>query len=140
MEYLGHTICLSGIKKTTDYLAKLSNYPQPKNIGELFELWGFINLERKFLPNCSEIQKPLSCLTGSHKNKSLLWTVEMSDSFGKLKGEIMRDVELACPDYTDVASKLELWVVALAYGSGAYLAQQQNGVHRIIGFASMTFT
>ena len=64
----------------------------------------------------------------------------MSDSFEKLKGEMMKDVELAYPDYTDVASKLELWVDASAYGSGSYLAQQQNGVHRIISFASMTFT
>ena len=53
---------------------------------------------------------------------------------------MMKNVELAYPDYTDVASKLELWVDALTSGSGAYLAQQWNGVHRMIGFASMTFT
>ena len=64
----------------------------------------------------------------------------MSNSFEKLRGEKMKDVKLAYPDYTDLASKLELWVDASAYGSGAYLAQQQNGVHRIIGFASLTFT
>ena len=27
VEYLGHTICPSGVKKTTDYVAKISNYP-----------------------------------------------------------------------------------------------------------------
>ena len=27
VEYLGHTVCQSGIKKTTDYVLKISNYP-----------------------------------------------------------------------------------------------------------------
>ena len=116
---MGHTICQSNIKKTTDYVSKISNYPQPKTVGELREFLGFINFQRKFLPNCSEIQKPLLYLTGGHKNKSLLWTVEISDSFEKLKGEMMKDVELAYHDYADVASKLELWADASTYGSEA---------------------
>jgi hypothetical protein len=123
-----------------DYVASVINYPKPKTVGELREFLGFINFQRKFLPNCSEIQKPLSSLTGGRKSKVLEWTEEMTVAFAKLKTEMKAEIELAYPDYSKDAAKLELWVDASAKGSGAYLAQEQAGGHRVIGFASMTFT
>jgi hypothetical protein len=140
VEYLGHTVSKSGIKKTVDYVNKISEYPRPVTVGDLREFLGFINFQRKFLPNCSEIQKPLSCLTGQGKKKILTWTPEMIAAFDALKSEMEHDLELAYPDYSDGACKLGLWVDASAVGSGAYLAQQQGESHRVIGFASMTFT
>lgn len=140
VEYLGHIVSCSGIKKTAAYLERVDSYPKPQTVGELRAFLGIINFQRKFLPRCSELQKPLSCLTGGKKNKRLDWTPDMTDSFNKLKTEMRQDIELAYPDYGDSASKLELWVDASARGAGAYLAQLQEGSHRVIGFASMTFT
>jgi hypothetical protein len=140
VEYLGHIVIKSGIKKTVDYVKKISEYPRPVTVGELGKFLGFINFQRKFLPNCSEVQKLLSCLTGQGKKKLLDWTLERNEAFEALKREMEHDLELAYPDYSDGASKLGLWVDASAVGSGAYLAQQQGESHRVIGFASMTFT
>jgi hypothetical protein len=140
VEFLGHLVSRSGIKKTPSYVKKISEYPKPKTVGELREFLGFINFQRKFLPHCSEIQKPLSCLTGGRKSKVLEWTPEMLNAFAHLKREMEHDLELAYPDYREESAKLELWVDASAKGSGAYLAQMQGDSHRIIGFASMTFT
>jgi hypothetical protein len=81
VEYLGHLVSQSGIKKTRDYAEKIANYPRPRTVKELREFLGFINFQRKFLPNCSEVQKPLSCLTGGRKSKLLAWTLEMTNAF-----------------------------------------------------------
>ena len=140
VEYLGHIVSQSGIKKTDEYVKKIAKYPQPKTVGELREFLGLVNFQRKFVPNCSEIQKPLSCLTGGRKSKILEWDTDMLKAFEKLKSDMMKEVELAYPNYEEDAPKLELWVDASGYGSGACLSQIQDGSRRIIGFASMTFT
>ena len=140
VEYLGHVVSRTGIRKTASYLSKVESYPQPTTVGELREFLGFVNFQRKFLPRCSELQKPLSCLTSGKRNKSLTWTNEMTDAFRTLKCELCNDLELSYPDYSENANKLELWVDASASGAGAYLAQDQGGCHRVIGFASMCFS
>ena len=140
VEFLGHIVSSSGIRKTPEYMNRVDNYPRPKTVGELREFLGFINFQRKFLPHCSTIQKPLSCLTSGNKSKSLEWTDEMVNAFEAIKSELKVELELSFPDYSDTAAKLELYVDASAVGSGAYLAQWQDGKHRVIGFASMTFT
>ena len=53
---------------------------------------------------------------------------------------MQQNIELSYPDYDDEANKLELWVDASALGAGAYLAQMQDGLPRVIGFASMSFS
>ena len=140
VKFLGHIVSSSGIKKTPEYVDRVREYPRPKTVGELREFLGFVNFQRKFLPNCSSIQKPLSMLTSGKKSKPLTWTYEMIHAFDQLKREMQIEIELAYPDYSSEASKLELWVDASATGAGAYLAQQQGECHRVIGFASMTFT
>ena len=138
--FLGHLVSESGIRKTPEYFNKVDEYPQPKTVRELREFLGFINFQRKFLPKCSELQKPLSALTGGNKRQVLNWSPEMLQSFKSLKAEMKNDMELAYPDYSEEAEKLELWVDASGIGAGAYLAQKQDGDHRVIGFASMTFS
>ena len=64
----------------------------------------------------------------------------MLTAFNKLKTDMQLDIGLSYPDYSDTANKLQLWVSASAYGSGAYLAQKQGDSNRVIGFASKTFT
>ena len=140
VEYLGHVVSRSGIRKTDDYIQKVKEFPRPKTVGELREFLGLVNFQRKFISNCSEIQKPLSCLTGGRKRKGLEWTSEMTEAFEKLKLDMQKDIELAYPIYGDDAPKIELWVDASNYGAGAYLAQKQGESHRVIGFTSMTFT
>jgi hypothetical protein len=140
VEYLGHLVSEQGIKKTEKYTNSVENYPKPETVGQLREFLGFINFQRKYVPNCSVIQKPLSCLSGGKKTKLLNWTSDMEEAFSSLKTEMAADIQLAYPDYTDVTNRLQLWVDASATGAGAYLAQLQEEKHRVIGFASMAFT
>lgn len=39
IEYLGHIMSQTGIKKTPEYLNKIGAYPKPKNVGELRIPW-----------------------------------------------------------------------------------------------------
>jgi hypothetical protein len=133
VEYLRHIISKPGIRKTDQYIEKAANYPQPKTVGELREFLGFVNFQRKFLPNCSENQKHLSCLTGGRRSKVLELTPEMLESFHKLKADMQYDVELAYPDYSPDANRLELWIDASSVGAGAYLAQVQGIVTVSLG-------
>ena len=64
----------------------------------------------------------------------------MLQSFIKLKEVIQEEVKLAYPDYAVTAEPLELHVNASGYGAGACLAQWQGGEHRVIAYASMSFS
>ena len=140
VEFLGHLVGQSGIRKTFEYSKKIAEYPQPSTIGELRQFLGFVNFQRKFLPDCSLTQKPLSCLIGGRNSKKLVWSSEMIEAFDRLKSDMKVDLELAYPDYSEAAHNIELWVDASSYGAGAYLAQRQGESHRVIGFNSMSFS
>ena len=140
IEYLGHVVSQTGIRKTQKYVEAVRQYPRPETTGQLREFLGLINFQRKYVARCSELQKPLSSLTGGKRSKKLLWTEEMIESFEELKKAMAEDIELAYPDYSPEVSPLELYVDASAGGAGCYLAQTQEGQRRVIGFASMAFT
>ena len=140
VEFLGHIVISTGVRKTKDYLDKVASYPKPKTVGEMREFLGLINFQRKFIPHCSTLQKPLTRITGGKSKKLIEWDSEMNEAFDRLKVEMAAEVELGYPDYSEGAEKLELYVDASDKGGGAYLAQQQGDERRIIGFASMTFT
>ena len=139
VEFLGHVVSSSGVSKTEEFVKKVANFPQPETVQQLREFLGLVNFQRKFLQHCSEVQQPLSALTGGSKNKKLDWTNKMIEAFEELKRLMKEDIELAFPDYSDGAEKLELWVDASQMGAGACLTQVQDGDLRIIAFASVTF-
>ena len=82
----------------------------------------------------------MSCLTGGKRSTKLDWTVEMEESFKTMRQELARGVEPAYPDNSEGSEPVEVVVDASGTGAGAYLAQKQNEEHRVIGFASMTFS
>ena len=139
VEFLGHVVGERGVSKTKAYVDRIDSYPRPENVRQLREFLGLVNFQRKFIAGCSELQKPLSCLTGGSKSKKLDWTSEMICAFESLKNKVKEDIELAFPNYDSSAEKLELWVDASNSGAGAVLTQVQDGDLRIIAFASMSF-
>ena len=139
VEFLGHTVSTSGVRKTEEYIKKVVEFPRPQTVKQLQEFLGLINFQRKFVKSCSEIQKPLSALTAGKGSTQLQWTTEMIESFNQLKDRMRQDIELAFPDYSPEASKLELWVDASEIGAGACLTQVQDNKLCIIAFQSMTF-
>ena len=60
-------------------------------------------------------------------------------AFEELKKCMKEDIQLAFPDCSDSAARLEIWADASQVGAGGCLTQEQDGDIRIIAFASMTF-
>ena len=140
VSFLGHILSEEGIKKSSEYIDKVTNYPQPTTVKELRKFLGLINFQRKFIEQCSVISKPLTELTSQSDKTRIEWTEQRSLAYAKLKEEITRDITLTFPDYDDKANKLELYVDASSSGAGACLMQKQGQIYRVIGYNSMTFS
>ena len=139
ISFLGHVISKDGIKKSPEFTDKVRNYPKPTNVTELRRFMGLCNFQRKFVDKYAEISKPLTKLTGGPKRKTLEWTEEMEISFKLLTTKLAEEVNLAFPDYSADANKLELYVDASSIGAGACLMQLQEGEYRPIAYNSMAF-
>lgn len=139
VEYLGHIVSCSGIRKCPSYVEKLANIPVPTTVRELRAFLGLANFQRKFVPNFSVIQRPLSEKSGGKSSRKIKWTPEMQTAFDQLKVKISEEVELAYPDYHEGAEPLELYVDASASGAGACLCQKQEDDMKIIAYASTSF-
>ncbi|KAF0301987.1 Adenosine monophosphate-protein transferase Fic [Amphibalanus amphitrite] len=109
VKFLGHQLSAAGLRKAPEYIEKVQSFPRPQTVQELRRFLGLVNFQRKFVPRCSEVARPLSELTGQSGSTALTWTPEMTDSFEQLKNEITRDVMLAFPDYSDTANPPCLW-------------------------------
>ena len=138
--FLGHVVSQRGLRKSDSYMDSVRNYSRPSNVKQLRQFLGVVNFQRKFIPHCAEVAKPLTCLTGQSDKTLLIWTEEMIAAFDDLKANICADLELAYPDYSSDASKLELSTDASSLGAGACLSQFQNGETRVIAYASMSFS
>ena len=140
VEFLGHVVSRGGVRKTPAYIEKVDSFPRPTTVRQLREFLGLVNFQRKFIPGCSTLQKPLSALTGGAKKKVLQWTPDMVAAFEGLKDKLREDLLLSFPDYDPEAEKLQLWVDASQTGAGACLTQVQQGELHFIAFNSMTFS
>ena len=140
VEFLGHIIDSSGIRKSPEFVEKVNNFPRPTTITQMRQFLGLINFQRKFIQNCSTLTKPLSEIVGGPKRKLIEWTEEQNEAFERLKEEIRKEITLSYPDYRREAEPLELYVDASGTGAGACLLQLQNGQYKTIGYASMSFS
>ena len=141
VEFLGHVISVDGLSKPDSYVKTVANFPQPKTKTQLREFLGLLNFQRKFIPNCSLVMRPLSQATGGNSKKKgkIEWTDEMDAAFNSLKELMVKEVTLAYPDYSEEAQPLLVYTDASGYGIGSCLAQVQNDNFRIVAYASVAF-
>ena len=140
VEFLGHEVSTTGVKKHPSYIKKVNEFPKPETVKELQEFMGLVNWQRKFVPKCAMIGKSLYAQTGGKPKSKITWTPEMLTAFQRLKEILIDDVELAFPDYSKDAPPLQLYVDASATGAGACLCQMQNGDLRVIVYDSHSFS
>ena len=140
VEFLGHEVSVTGVKKHPSYLKKVQEFPRPVTVKQLQEFMGLVNWQRKFVPYCSTVGKSLYAQTGGNPKTKINWTQEMIDAFQKLKELLTSEMELAFPDYSQNAHPLQLFVDASATGAGACLCQNQNDVLRVILYDSHNFS
>ena len=140
VSFLGHIISKEGIRKSPEYVEKVRAVKKPETVTDMRKFLGLVNFQRKFVPNCSILTKPLTQWTVGAKTKKVVWDDEMDSAFECLIKELVKDVMLAYPDYSKDANKLELYVDASNSGAGACLLQKVAGDYKVIAYQSMTFS
>ena len=139
VKFLGHMIGSNGIRKSDEYMKSVKDFPKPTKVSQLRSFLGLINFQRKFIPQCSIVAKPLTQWMCKPDKCCLDWDYDMELAFQSLKDLMCKSIELAYPNYSSDAPLMELSTDASQYGAGACLTQIQEGKTRVIGYASTTF-
>lgn len=146
VQYLGHIVSAEGIKTDPEKISKVKNWKTPTNRKEVLQFLGFAGYYRRYVKGYSTLAAPLYRLTSgdprkkkrkTHKQtdseRPYLWTDECEEAFQHLKDRLVTAPILGYPDYN---LPFVLQTDASGEGLGAVLAQIQNGVERVIAYAS----
>ena len=128
IQYLGHQLSQDGIGMVPEYVSRIMEWPEPKNIKELNTLCGFLSYYREYIPNFSKLLSPLN---QQKKSKKLDWTVECSQNLKELKKMFQEKPIRSVPDY----SSKEPFILTTDYSGtalSAILSQNQGGKERLI--------
>ncbi|CAF4129264.1 unnamed protein product, partial [Rotaria magnacalcarata] len=87
IDYLGHTINISGIKPTQDKIAAILQIPEPRTLSQANSFIGALGWYRKFLPDFARVAAPIHSVTNLTRNHryKFKWLQEQSDAFKQLK-------------------------------------------------------
>ena len=153
VQYVGHVVSEKGVEADPEKVDKIVNWPKPSNTDEVRQILGFAGYYSKFVPNFSAIARPLrDLLVGIHNQKKrgrikrqsnskdkhtsmppFVWDKEQQESFDTLKEILTKPPILGYPEY---GKPFILHVDASRNGLGAVLYQCQQGVNRVIAYAS----
>lgn len=135
LTFFGHDLGKNGISPSEEKVSAILNAERPTNISELRSFLGLVQYSAKFLPNFSEVSEPLRKLT--RKNCTFVWSTEQDNAFEKLKTMITQADTLA---YFKVDAETRIISDAGPAALGAVLTQKQDGVWRVVSYASRNLT
>ncbi|KAL6488151.1 hypothetical protein MHYP_G00047770 [Metynnis hypsauchen] len=153
VRYLGHVMSKNGVETDPEKIKALKTWPSPTNLKELRSFLGFAGYYRRFIQNYSNIVRPLNDLTAGYP------PLRKTDKQKKTSGEYFKPREPFRKRWTDtcqttfktIIDKLTtapvlgfanpklpyiLHTDASTTGLGAALYQEQEGVMRVIAYAS----
>ena len=133
VSYLGHLESEEGIKCDPSKIEAIEHWPTPTNKTEVRSVLGLIGYYRKFIPDFAEKAKPLTKLT--RKNARFTWNSECENAFTNLKETLVCAPVLAFPQKQGI---FILDTDASLWGIGGVLSQEQDGVEKVIAYASKT--
>ena len=134
LPFLGYLITTNGVSPDPDKVSRLQKLPPPTNTTETRSFLGLVNYYRRFIPDLSNIGRPLYNLI--KKETRFQWTSDCQAAFDSLKQKLTTSPMLVYPHFdrpfcvsTD-ASNL---------GAGAVLSQVHEGQERPIAYFSHKF-
>ncbi|GBM26350.1 Retrovirus-related Pol polyprotein from transposon opus [Araneus ventricosus] len=131
VKYLGLWIPSRGIEVDPDKLTAVQKIPPPRNVKQVQSILQTCSWYRKFIPNFSEIARPLSNL--AKKKAVWTWTESEQNVFTTLKNCLVSPVILSHADFT---KPFVLRTDASNYALGAVLLQGHDMEEHPIEYAS----
>jgi hypothetical protein len=141
VDYLGVRIGRNKIQMEEAKVAKVKDWPPPRNVREVRRFLGFTGYYRHFIKGYSSVARPLLELT--KKTIEWHWDGEQQDAFEQLRQRMISKPILTHPDHTKT---FYVQTDASAYGVGAVLSQEGEATGQAkprrhpIAFFSATFT
>lgn len=146
VQYLGHLVSAEGIRTDPEKINKVKDWERPTNRMEVLQFLGFSGYYRRYVKGYSNMAAPLYRLTSGDPRKKkrgtkkspgpdqpFLWTAECEEAFQSLKEKLISAPVLGYPDYSQ---PFLLQTDASGMGLGAVLVQIQDGMERVIAYAS----
>ena len=135
LDCLGHHIDAAGMKPIANKVQAIVNFPKSSNMRQLRRLIGMIAFYKKFIPNCSEITRPIFSLLSPHKysKKAIEWTKDADDAFQEVLNKLCSPVTL---DFPVENAPTYLVIDASNVAVGAELHQKIDGEIRLLAFFS----
>jgi predicted aspartyl protease len=135
--FLGHVVSGEGVACDPAKTEAVSKWKVPHSVTEVRSFLGLASYYRRFIKGFASIASPLTALT--EKNRTWEWTEECQIAFEILKGCLTKAPILAYPS-PDPNDKFILDTDASDSGIGGVLSQVQNGVERVVAYASKTLS
>jgi len=135
VNFLGHVVSGLGVATDPSKIELVKDWPTPLDVKEVRSFLGLASFYRRFVPTYAEIAAPLHALTA--KNKQFDWTLNCDRAFVQLKYALISSPILAMPIDGD---PFLLDTDACDVSIGAVLSQVQNGVERVIAYASRSLS
>ena len=142
VKYLGHIVSENGVQTDPEKVKALKEWPIPTNVKTLRSFLGFTGYYRRFIKNYAKIIKPLNDLLVGHpthkaskKRKKIPWEWGplQQNAFDVIIEKLTSPPILA---YADFSKPFIVNTDASRDGLGAVLYQKQDGIERVIAYAS----
>lgn len=138
--YLGHVVSEHGIKTDPEKLKVLKDWPIPNSVKDVRKFLGFAGYYRRFVKGFARIVRPLNDLLVGNSTKKptrrrtpFEWGEAQQRAFETIIEKLSNPPVLA---YADYRKPFKLHTDASSSGLGAVLYQQQDGIDRVIAYAS----
>ena len=137
--YLGHVVSEEGIKTDPDKIKALKIWPTPKSIKDVRKFLGFAGYYGRFCKGFSAIVRPLNDLFVAQSTKKptkktvFKWEEPQQTAFKTIIDRLSNPPILG---YADYRMPFKLHTDASGNGLGAVLYQHQDGLDRVIAYAS----
>ncbi|CAF4300842.1 unnamed protein product, partial [Rotaria magnacalcarata] len=124
LNFLGHVIDGKNVSKSSEYVDKIMQIPEPKTGKELLQFLGLCAWISKYTYNWTQIAYELIQYQKNDKLSmaaKLVWTDAMSECFKNIKTALKADVKLAYPLPEEESGKLHLYCDASTVSAASFL-------------------